>query len=322
MAEAEVGDAEYDDDPTVNLLQDRAAEVTGKEAAIYLVTGTMCNQIAVHVFSRPGHSVVCAERSHVGGIEGPAAAILNGVTFREVPVRRGIMEAPEVRAALEPDPDRGDVVDMISIENTYSAGGGVPWSLDQVEAIGRVASEARLPVYMDASRIFNASAATGTSVTEYCSGAEAVMFCLSKGLGAPIGSVLCGPGAFIQEARNTKILFGISWRQAGITAAAGLVALKESPGRLHEDHENARRLAEAIVETTPDAVDLATVRTNMVFVEPGSLGMNADQLADRLKEEGVLANTVDGRVRFVTHQDVSSKDIDDAVEAWRRIARG
>jgi threonine aldolase len=322
MAEAEVGDAEYDDDPTVNLLQERAAEATGKEAAIYLVTGTMCNQIAVHVLSRAGHSVVCAADSHIGGIEGPAASILNGVTFREVSVRNGIMEPSEVRAALAPDEDRGDIVDFIAVENTFSAGGGIPWTLPEVEAVAGVAEAAGKPLYMDASRIFNASAATGTPVADYAARTEALMFCLSKGLGAPIGSVLCGSAAFVEEARKTKILFGISWRQAGITAAAGLVALKESPGRLHEDHDNARRLAEGISDTTPEAVDLGAARTNMVFVRPAAVGMDSNQLADALANEGVLANQVGGRIRFVTHQDVSAADIDGAIEAWRKIAGG
>src|SRR5438128_2230072 len=157
---------------------------------------------------------------------------------------------------------------------------------------------------MDASRVFNASAATGTPVAEYAAEADALMFCLSKGLGAPIGSVLCGSKPFIREAKATKILFGISWRQAGIMAAAGLVALETAPGRLHEDHENARRLAEGIAEITPGAVEAARVRTNMMFVDTATLGMSAPDVAERLEAQGVLVNVVSGKVRFVTHIDV------------------
>ena len=322
MAEAEVGDAEYDDDPTVNRLQDKAAELTGKEAAIYLVTGTMCNQIALHIYARPGHLVSCAARSHVSTIEMATSAILSGIGFRPVPTDDGVMTPDAVLASLEPDPDRGDIVDVVSVENTHQVGGGTPWPIEDLRSVGAVARAANLPLYMDGSRVFNASVATETPVSEYAAEADALMFCLSKGLGAPIGSMLCGSAGFIEEARKTKILFGISWRQAGITAAAGLVALAESPGRLHHDHENASRLAAAIADVTPEALDVSRVRTNILFVDPKPLGLTADQTAARLADAGVLVNTVGGKVRFVTHQDVSAADCDAAAAAWGNIARG
>ena len=181
-------------------------------------------------------------------------------------------------------------------------------------------SGANLPLYMDASRVFNASVATGTPVHGYAAEADALMFCLSKGLGAPIGSMLCGSAGLIEEARKTKILFGISWRQAGITAAAGLVALEESPKRLHEDHENAKRLAAAIADVTPEALDVSAVRTNILFVDPTPLALTADETAARLADAGVLVNTV-GKVRFVTHRDVSAADCDAAGDAWRDLRR-
>jgi threonine aldolase len=322
MAEAEVGDAEYDDDPTVNRLQDKAAELTGKEAAIYLVTGTMCNQIAVHIYARPGHLVSCAARSHVSTIEMATSAILSGIGFRPVPTDDGVMTPDGVVASLEPDPDRGSIVDLVSVENTHQVGGGTPWPIGDLRKVHDVVSGANLPLYMDGSRVFNASAATGTPVSEYAAEADALMFCLSKGLGAPIGSMLCGSADFIEEARKTKILFGISWRQAGITAAAGLVALAESPDRLSLDHENARRLAAAIADVTPEALDISRVRTNLLFVDPTPLGLTAEETAARLDEAGVLVNTVGGKVRFVTHQDVSAADCDAAGAAWRDIAGG
>lgn len=321
MAGAEVGDAEYDDDPTVNRLQERAAELTGKEAAIYLVTGTMCNQVALHILARPGHFAACAENSHVATIEVATSAFLSGIAFRQIPSADGIVTAEQVIAALEPDPDRGPVVDVIWVENTHQVGGGTPWPIEDLRSVRKVATDAGLPLYMDASRVFNASVATGTPVGEYAAEADALMLCLSKGLGAPIGSVLCGSADFIEEARRNKILFGISWRQAGITAAAGLVALEEGPKRLHEDHEHARRLAEGIAEVTPEAIDLARVRTNIMFVDPTPLGLDADAAAARLSDLGVLANVVSGKVRFVTHRDVSTEDIGAALRAWRELAR-
>lgn len=321
MAVAEVGDAEYDDDPTVIRLQERAAELTGKEAAIYLVTGTMCNQVALHILARPGHFVACAQNSHVATIEVATSALLSGIAFRQIPSPDGIVTPEQVLGAIEPDPDRGPVVDVIWVENTHQVGGGTPWSIDDLRAVREVAADAALPLYMDASRVFNASVATGTPVAEYAAEAEALMFCLSKGLGAPIGSMLCGSADFIEEARRNKILFGVSWRQAGITAAAGLVALEESPKRLHEDHEHARRLAEGIAEVTPEAIDLARVRTNMMFVDPAPLGLDGDAVAARLLDLGVLVNVVSGRVRFVTHQDVSAEGIETAIRAWRELAR-
>lgn len=322
MADAEVGDAEYDDDPTVNRLQDKAAELTGKEAAIYLVTGTMCNQIALHIYARPGHLVSCAARSHVATIEMATSAILSSIGFRPVPTDDGVMTPDAVVASLEPDPDRGSIVDLVSVENTHQVGGGTPWPIEDLRGVRQVVSGAKLPLFMDGSRVFNASVATGTQVSEYAAEADALMFCLSKGLGAPIGSMLCGSADFIEEARKTKILFGISWRQAGITAAAGLVALEESPDRLHEDHENARRLAAAIADVTPEALDVSLVRTNILFVDPTPLGLTADETAARLADTGVLVNTIGGQVRFVTHQDVSAADCDAAGAAWRDIVRG
>ncbi len=322
MAEAEVGDAEYDDDPTVNRLQEKAAELTGKQAAIYLVTGTMCNQVAMHIFARPGHFVSCAANSHVCGIEVATSSLLSGVAFRQVPTDDGVMTADAVVASLEPDPDRGPVVDLVSVENTHQVGGGTPWPIEDLRGVRKVVKDSALPLYMDGSRVFNASVATGTPAAEYSAEVDAMMFCLSKGLGAPIGSMLCGSADFIEEARKTKILFGISWRQAGITAAAGLVALEESPKRLHEDHDNARRLAEAIAEVTPGAIAPERVRTNMLFVDPTPLGLTADEAAARLADAGVLVNTVGGKVRFVTHQDVTTADCDAAAAAWRGLARG
>ncbi len=319
MAEAEVGDDWYGDDPTVNRLQERCAEVTGKEAALYVATGTMANEIALHVFVRSGHFVACEATSHVSTVEAHSAAVLSGVAYRPITAPRGQLTADMVAQALVPDPFDVRVVDLVSLENTHQVGGGTAMPVDELRAIRKVAEEAGVPVYLDGARIFNASVAGGTPVGEYSAEVDAMMLSLSKGLGAPIGSVLCGSEAFIQEARRVKILFGGAWRQAGVLAAAGLIALEEGPGRLAEDHAHARRLAEGIADATPDSVDPGGVETNILFVDTASLGTSAVDLMALLREQDVLANVVAGKIRFVTHRDVSADDIDTAIAAWRRV---
>ena len=319
MAEAEVGDDWYGDDPTVNRLQDRCAEITGKEAALYVATGSMANEIALHVFVRSGHFVVCEGTSHVATVELHSAAVLSGIAFRSIAAPRGQLTADMVAEALVPDPFDVRIVDLVSLENTHQVGGGTVMPIDEIRAIRKTADESGVPVYLDGARIFNASAASGIPVGEYAAEADAMMLSLSKGLGAPIGSVLCGSAEFIAEARRVKILFGGAWRQAGVVAAAGLVALDEGPERLHLDHANARRLAEGIAEATPGAVDPKNVETNIVFVESSALPAPPLDVLARLRERGILGNYVGGRIRLVTHVDVSEEDIEQAVSVWSEI---
>jgi threonine aldolase len=319
MAEAEVGDDWYGDDPTVNRLQARCAEVTGKEAAIYVPTGTMANEIAMHIFVRSGHLVVCEATSHVASVEMSSAAVLSGIAYRGLHAPRGQLTAEMVGEALQPDPYKVRAVDLVSLENTHQVGGGTVMPIDEVRSIRKVAQEAGVSVYMDGARIFNASVASGTPVDEYAAETEAMMFCLSKGLGAPIGSVLCGPAPFIEEARRVKVLFGGAWRQAGVVAAAGLVALEEGPKRLHEDHANARRLAEALAEVLPAAIDVEGVETNMVWVDARAAGFAPLDVRARLAEHGVLVNVIAGRVRLVTHRDVTADDVEETIQVWRQV---
>jgi threonine aldolase len=322
MATAEVGDDRYGGDPTVNRLQDRAAELTGKQAAIYLPTGTMCNQVAMHAFARTGHLVVCEAAAHVGGTEVSSAAVLSGIAFRRVAApSRGLLTAGQIARALEPDPDDVAVVDLVAIENTHQAGGGSALPVADVRAIAAACAAREVPLYLDGARVFNACAVTGATIADYASAVRAMMFCLSKGLGAPVGSVLVGDAEFIREARRLKILFGAAWRQAGILAAAGLVALAEGPQRLHEDHANARRLAEGIAEILPDSVDPASIETNIVFVQVTGTGHDAREWVDLLAAEGVLVTTGGGRIRMLTHVDVCAADIDAALGGWRRAVK-
>jgi threonine aldolase len=320
MAGAEVGDDWYGDDPTVNRLQDRAAEVTGKEAAIFVPTGTMANQIALHQHVRSGHFLLCAELSHVASVELHSSAVLSGIAPLPLPAPRGLVTPEQVAEAMEPDPLDAIAFDLLSLENTHNAGGGTIWPIDDHRAVAKVGHEAGLAVHLDGARIFNASAASGVPVAEYAAEVDSLMFCLSKGLGAPVGSVLCGPAGFVREARRSRILFGGAWRQAGVLAAAGIVALEEGPKRLHEDHANARRLAEGIEEASPSSVDVDSVETNMVFVDVSSFGMRPWDLVARLRERGVLANADGGKIRLVTHLDVTREDVEETIGVWRALA--
>ena len=319
MAGAEVGDDLFGDDPTVHRLQERAAELTGKQAALYLPTGTLCNQIAMHVFARSGHLVVCEETAHVCGHELASSAVLSGVTFHTVAAPRGLLSAALVAAALEPEP-YAPVVDLVTVENTHQVGGGTVLPVSAVEEIADVCAAHGVPLYLDGARIFNACTVTGADVSQYTARAAAMMFCLSKGLGAPIGSVLAGDAPFIEEARRLKILFGAGWRQAGIMAAAGLMALELGPKRLAQDHVTARRLAEGMAEILPGGVDLAAVQTNIVFVDVADTGHPLGAWVRRLADEGVLATVVAGQVRMLTHLDVDARDVDTALGAWRKVA--
>jgi threonine aldolase len=320
MADAEVGDDRFGDDPTVNRLQDRAAELTGRQAALYLPTGTLCTQIALHTLVRSGHLVVCDVLAHMCTVELASAAVLSGITFRQIPGSRGLLSAEQVAAAIEPQPDDVKVVDLVAIENTHQVAGGVPQSVPDVSAIAKVCDDAGKPLYLDGARIFNACAVTGADVSDYAAQVTAMMFCLSKGLGAPIGSMLIGDTDFISEARRLKILFGAGWRQAGLMAAAGLIALEEGPGRLADDHDNAQLLARGVADLLPGSVDPATVATNIVFVDVAGTGRTPAEWTARLAAEGLLATVVNGKVRMLTHRDVGRADIAEALAAWRRAA--
>ncbi|HEY2079860.1 MAG TPA: GntG family PLP-dependent aldolase [Streptosporangiaceae bacterium] len=322
MATAEVGDDWYGDDPTVNLLQDRAAELTGREAALYLPTGTMCNQVALHAYVRSGHLAVCETTAHIGRTEVSSAAALSGVAFQYLTAPdRGLLLGEQVEAALVRDPDDVAVVDLVSIENTHQLGGGSVMSITGVRDIAAVCADAGVPLYLDGARIFNACAVADVPVADYASAVSSMMFCLSKGLGAPIGSVLVGDREFIAEARRLKILFGGAWRQAGIVAAAGLIALEEGPARLPEDHANARILAEGVAELLPESVDPDDVETNIVFTDVSGTGRGAAEWRELLAAEGLQVTILGGRIRMLTHVGIGPDEIQAALAAWRRAVK-
>jgi threonine aldolase len=323
MAAAEVGDDWFGDDPTVNRLQERAAEVTGKEAALYVPTGTMANQISLRLHvTGSGHLVAATQGAHVASTEMMTSAVLSGMTYRTGdPGPKGWMTAELARSLVEvEDPYDVEAIDLLAVENTMGHAGGTVMPVEELRAIRKVVDDSDLPIHLDGARIFNAAVAAGVDVSEYTREVDTMMFCVSKGLGAPIGSLVCGTRAHIREARRLKILFGGAWRQAGIMAAAGLIALEEGPKRLHEDHERARRLADGVAELLPASIDLGTVETNMVYVDTAAVGRSPIDVLRRLEDLGVGTTFVSGKVRMVTHVDVDDDGLALALDAWRSVA--
>jgi threonine aldolase len=304
MANAEVGDDVYAEDPTVNHLEQEAAKIFGREAAIFVPTGTMGNQIAIRLHTQHGQEVICEARSHVLDWEMAMVAAFSGCQARTVAADRGILTWDHVKQAIGPRIYYRAQTGLICLENTHNMAGGTVTPLTVMQEIWAGAREAGLPVHLDGARVFNAAVALGISVKELTRGFDTVMFCLSKGLGAPVGSMLVGSREAIDEARVFRKALGGGMRQAGILAAAGLIALKEMPARLKEDHANARLLAEAIATEPKAEIDLAAVQTNIVIFKIKGKG-DAAAFCAALKQKGVLSSVVGPHsVRFVTHYDV------------------
>lgn len=318
MATAEVGDDVYGEDPTVNRLQERAAELFEKKAALFVASGTMGNQIAVKVHTHPGQEVIIEERTHTYNYELGMAAILAGVTIRPVKSSNGSghLTWSEISAALSPKgSDHSAATGLICLENTHNFAGGSVMTAAHCSEICENAHDRDVPVHLDGARIFNASVALETSVAELTRDCDSVQFCLSKGLGAPVGSILVGSREFIREAHLWRKRLGGGMRQAGIIAAAGIVALEQSPGRLHEDHVKARNLAQRIADLPGISLDIDTVMTNILIFDVSKTGKSPDEICTLLVHEGVLASGFGSSIRMVTHCDVGSSDIEKAVEA-------
>jgi threonine aldolase len=310
MASAEVGDDVYSEDPTINRLEKDAAEVFGKEASIFVPTGTMGNQIAIRLHTQHGQEVICEARSHVLDWEMAMMAAFSGCLARAVAAERGILTWNHIKPAIGAKIYYRAQTGMINLENSHNMAGGTVTPLPVFEEIWVGAREAGLPVHLDGARVFNAATSLGISVAKLTSGFDTVMFCLSKGLGAPVGSMLVGSRKAIEQARIHRKALGGGMRQAGILAAAGLIALHEMPKRLQEDHANARLLAEAVAaETKVAEIDLNSVETNIVLFhlrgKDGETGGDAAAFNAALKQKGVLASmTGPHSVRLVTHYDV------------------
>jgi threonine aldolase len=326
MAEAEVGDDVYGEDPTVNRLQERAAELFEKEAALFVPTGSMANQIAVKLHTRPGEEVVIEERGHIYNYEMAAMSAVSGALARPVKSAdgSGVLSWEDVRAAVHANdaPYYVARTGMLALENSHNLAGGSVMTRERTEELCDGAHSLGLRVHLDGARIFNAAAALGETVAALARAADSVMFCLSKGLGAPVGSLLLGGRAFVEEARRWRKLLGGGMRQAGVLAAAGLVALEETPPRLAEDHANARRLAEGVAELPGVKIDPERVRTNIVIFDVSGTGRAADRVCAELKEShGVLCSGFGDSIRMVTHYDVSRDDIEAALGALRQVIK-
>jgi threonine aldolase len=313
IADAEVGDDAYGEDPTVRRLESLAAALLGKEAALYVPSGTMANQLALRLLGRAGTEVLCGERAHVYRYEHAAAAGNTRVQLRPLPDADGLLSADDIDRSVAAQLHHLPEISALSIENTHMPASGRPWRPAELDAVIDRARAGGLAVHCDGARIWNASIALGVSPAVLAAKTDTVMFCLSKGLAAPVGSLLCGAGDAIATAREDRSRLGGGMRQAGVIAAAGVVALETMVNRLADDHARARRLAVALAERFPGSVEPERVETNIVCACASALP--ADVVA-ALAQRGVLAGTIDvDTVRFVTHKDVDDADLDRAIAA-------
>jgi threonine aldolase len=321
MLEAEVGDDVYGEDPTVNLLERRAAEITGKEAALFVPTGTMGNTIAVKLHTHHGEEVICDVRAHVLEYELSMLAWFAGCVGRPIPTSDGIMSWEQIAREIRPlGPHRARTA-LIEIENTNNIAGGTVYPLALIYEICEKAHDRGLKVHMDGARVFNAAEALGKPVRDIVAPVDTVMFCLSKALGAPVGSMLAGTGEDMEQARLYRKRLGGGMRQAGVLAAAGLIALDQSPRHLGADHRNARLMAKGLAAIPGIQLDPTKVQTNIVIFDVSGTGLPAAVISARLKERGVLINPIGASsMRLVTHYDVDREGCELALAALAEVA--
>jgi threonine aldolase len=320
MAEAEVGDDVFGEDPTVNTLQEKVANLLGKEAALFVPSGTMANQLSIKSHTQPGDEVIIEASSHPYNFEGGAGAALSGVQFQCLKGVRGILETSQIEDAIRPPDHHFAVTRLICLENTHNRGGGSIYPVEKMAEIYRLAKSRGLIVHLDGARLWNASVATGIKPQEYAQWADSVSVCLSKGLGAPIGSLVAGSKPFIDRVHRFRKMFGGGMRQVGIIAAAGIYALEHHLEHLKEDHQNAKRLAVGLKEFKGVSIDPRHVETNIVIFDIANAGMTATQVAEAMRKEGVLIHAFGKtQIRLVTHLDVSAEDIERALKAFQKI---
>ena len=320
MAEAEVGDEQRGEDPSVNRLCDRAAALMGQEAALFLPSGTMCNQIAIATHCRPGDEIITADASHIIGSEVAGAAVFAGSVIREISCRGGIFSGYDVSAAVRAGNPKSPRSRLVEVEQTNNRGGGSVWPLEAILSVTEAARAHDLALHMDGARLMNAAVASGVAARDFAAPFDSVWLDLSKGLGCPFGGVLAGSVEFVKQAWTWKHRFGGAMRQAGMLAAAGLHALDHHIDRLAEDHANARLFADRVAEVPGIVLDPAEVETNLVFFNVDETGLSAKDISDQLLEKGIRIG-IEGafRMRLVTHLDVDRKDIEEAAEALTNI---
>lgn len=320
MARAEVGDDVFGDDPTVNRLQEEAAALFGKEAALFVPSGSMANLIALKVHTRAGDEVITEATSHMFLNEAGSGAAVAGVQMRPLPGAAGVLEAEAVERAIRPDDAHCPRTSLVTVENTHNFSGGRVQPLENLQSISALTRERGLAFHIDGARIMNACVAGDVEPRIYGALCDTLMFCLSKGLGAPVGSLLLGTAAQIHQAHRVRKMLGGGMRQVGVLAAPGLLALRDGPAQLRRDHAHMQTLARGIAEIPGAIVDLETVDTNILFVRLEGGGEGPRRLQAGLADEGVLAIALgDLGVRFVTHRDVGEADVARALDALRRL---
>lgn len=315
MAEAVVGDDVYGEDPTINRLQDLLAEMTGFEAGLLMPTGTMGNQVALAVHTRRGVEVIAPEGAHIYEYELGSMAVISGLLPRLVKAPQGVPRLEDVRAAINRSIHQAPT-GLITLENTHNKAGGTVVPLERCHELSQLAREEGLPFHMDGARAFNAAAALEVSIAEVCAPFDSASICLSKGLAAPVGTVLLGSRAFIREAHRYRKMLGGGMRQAGVLAAAGILAVTEMAARLREDHARARALAEGLAKLDGITLDLQTVQTNLIYFSVS----DAPALVRRMKDRGVAANALGpATVRLVTHYEITDKDVETTLQVIREV---
>jgi len=320
IARADVGDEQIGDDPTVNLLCERVADLLGKEAAVFMPSGTMCNVAATLVHCRPGDEILAHETAHIIAREGGAHAALGGFQIIPLPGADGQFSPETLRAALHPRTRYQPPQTVVSIEQTANIGGGTIWRKAALDEVVKIARSAGMATHMDGARVLNACVATGISARDMTAGWDSAWIDFSKGLGAPVGAVIAGPRDFIDEVWRWKQRLGGSMRQAGICAAACVYALDHHVDRLADDHANARALARGLSQIK--GIEVQQPETNLVFFNPDGAGVSGDKMVEALRQRGVLLATMDGRIRACTHLDVTAGMIEETIGLVREIARG
>jgi len=324
MASAVVGDDVLGDDPTVQALEAKAAEMLGLEAALFVPSGTMGNEIAVNVWTNPGDEIILESRSHIYLYEAGGPARISGVQVCPIETTDGAMPIEAVRASIRDSSDpHCPTTSLICVENTHNMHGGRVLPIDYLRSLRELSLKQQIPIHLDGARLFNAVHASGISAREYAALANSVMFCLSKGLGAPIGSMLVGSAEFIERARRVRKVLGGGMRQVGVIAAPGIIALEEMVDRLHIDNQNAKRLAQGIAGLPGVVLDPDTVDTNIVLVKLVPPAPSAEELFRQLADRGVLSIPLGpDLIRFVTHKDVDETDVERLVGAFREVLTG
>jgi len=321
MADAEVGDDVFGEDPTINRLEEMAAELLHKEAALFVSSGTMGNLVSVLSHCGRGDEVILGDQSHMFFYEQGGMSAVGGIHPRTLPNKPdGTIDTAEIEAAIRPENVHFPHTRLIALENTHNRCGGSPLRLDYLQQIAKIAVQHQVKLHIDGARIFNAAVALRTPVHRLAAMADSITFCLSKGLAAPVGSIVCGSNDFIRQARRNRKLLGGGMRQAGVLAAAGIVALRQMVDRLVDDHANARKLAEGLAALNDVAVDLDRVQSNMVFFQIKKEDLSAAQLVEKLSPLGVkVLASGPKRLRAVTHYHISAEDIAYALQVFRRI---